>query len=210
MAAHQSFIVPNHLSMPIRMKDGISWPPLSSPAPPSHSAPGPPPSDKPPRAALRRLVTIKTGGPKWQPTTPLPGPFLGGRGISAQPILTHVFRNKLASLLKSLLWPMNIWCGQACGVEGYNDRVLSFLARPRGVGTWLDPEYSTCLLRSGRAQSKRSRKTSTHTFRSPKSLVIEGVVGQKPNWEQTDIQGTQWAFNQPKGPRSDTTLPYSL
>lgn len=67
---------------------------------------------------------------------PSSGLFPQGRGrgghVSAQPILTHVFRNKLASLLKSLLWPMNIWCGQACGVEGYNDRVLSFLARPRG------------------------------------------------------------------------------
>lgn len=78
MAARQSFIVPNHLSMPIRMKDGISWPPLSSPAPPSHSPPGPLLSDKPPRAALRRLVTIETRGPKWQPTTSPSGPFLGG------------------------------------------------------------------------------------------------------------------------------------
>lgn len=71
MAARQSFIVLNHLSMPIQMKDGFSWPPLSSPAPPSHSPPGPLPSDKPPRAALR-LVTIETGGPKWQPTAPPP------------------------------------------------------------------------------------------------------------------------------------------
>lgn len=37
-----------------------------------------------------------------------------------------------------------------------------------------------------------------------------GVVGRKPKWGQTDIQRTQWAFNQPKGPRSDTTHPCSL
>lgn len=38
-----------------------------------------------------------------------PSPRGGGGGpISAQPILTRVFLNKLASLLKSLLWPMNI------------------------------------------------------------------------------------------------------
>lgn len=60
-----------------------------------------------------------------------PSPPGGPNRISAQPILMHVFRNKLASLLKSLLWPMNIWCGQGCGVKGYNDRVLSYLARQR-------------------------------------------------------------------------------
>lgn len=141
-----SFIVPlfllNSLPTCIQIKDSFLWPPvifypflLSCPALsflPFISSPLP--SDRPPRAAPRpsplwRVATIETGEPKWQP---LSGPSPGASRISAQPILMHVFRNKLASLLKSLLWPMNIWCGQGCGVAGYNDRVLSYLARQRG------------------------------------------------------------------------------
>lgn len=44
-------------------------------------------------AAVRPCLAGSPGGPS---------------RISAQPILMHVFRNKLASLLKSLLRPMNI------------------------------------------------------------------------------------------------------
>lgn len=131
----------NCLQTRIRMKDSFSWPPvIFHPLLPSCPAlpftPSPLPSDRPPRAAPRpsplwRVATIETGEPKWQPPT-LSGPSPGASHISVQPILMHVFRNKLASLLKSLLWPMNIWCAQGCGVEGYNDMVLSYLARQRG------------------------------------------------------------------------------
>lgn len=123
-----------------------------------------------PRAAsltLRRAATIGTGEPKWHlPLPTLHPPCLafsrGASPISVQPILMHVFRNKLASLLKSLLWPMNIWCGQSCGVEGYNDGALSFWARQRGSDS--GPTQNTLVLSGDRrgASSRRSRHAEKH------------------------------------------------
>lgn len=82
MAARQSFIVPHHLSMPIRMKDGFSWPPLSSPC----SA----------LAFTARPITLRQAATCCSPTAgnnrdrrakmaanhppSPPGPFLGGQG----------------------------------------------------------------------------------------------------------------------------------
>lgn len=63
---------------------------------------------------------METGEPKgqpraraWPPGPPGEGGCGGERGegrfpIAYRPILMRVFRNKLAGLLKSLLWPMNI------------------------------------------------------------------------------------------------------
>lgn len=137
---------------------------------------------------LWRVTTIETGEPKWQ-QPPACQPALvwlvprGSRHVSLQPILMHVFRDKLASLLKSLLWPMNIWCGQGCGVDGYNDKVLSYLARQTGS----DPEHSTVLPRSGILEKEMLQKQylciCLHLWREKTPGPIS-AVGWKPNWEQ--------------------------
>lgn len=118
----------------------------------------------------------------------------GPNRISAQPILMHVFRNKLASLLKSLLWPMNIWCGQGCGVKGYNDRVLSYLARQRRSVP--GPTQNTPLLSWDLEEPNPGEGDTMKTFFSSicphlwsvKSPALEmapiTAVGWKPNREQ--------------------------
>lgn len=162
-----------------------------------------------------------------------PSPPGGPNRISAQPILMHVFRNKLASLLKSLLWPMNIWCGQGCGVKGYNDRVLSYLARQRRSVP--GPTQNTPLLSWDLEEPNPGEGDTMKTFFSSicphlwsvKSPALEmapiTAVGWKPNWEQNafffflppthpclwlTFGGIrQWAFNTFNGPKSDITHP---
>lgn len=96
--------------------------------------------------------------PPHLPTLPRLAFSRGASPISVQPILMHVFRNKLASLLKSLLRPMNIWCGQSFGVEGYNDGALSFRARQKGSDS--GPTQNPPVLSGDRggALSRRSRQ----------------------------------------------------
>lgn len=90
----------------------------------------------------------------------------GACRVSSRPILMHVFCNKLASLLKSLLWPMNIWCGQGLWSRGIQWRGLILFSQTEGVGSWPDPEHSTSLLRSGRAPIQEVVSTTKHFFSS--------------------------------------------
>lgn len=146
--------------------------------------------------------------------------------ISAQPILMHVFRNKLASLLKSLLWPMNIWCGQGWAVEGYNDRVLSYLARQRGSVPSLT-QNTPPLCWDLEEPNPQEVDTMTTLFfflllhlstplkwenlRFPLLLDENQIESRKPSFFfPCDWEIIQWAFNRFNGPRSDTTQPGRL
>lgn len=239
------FFLLNSLSTHIRMKDGFSWPPViflpllfARPALAFYTQPHYRQTGRHARAAcsppsttttttrpspLWRVATIETGEPKWQRSAPVWGPSPGASRVSAQPILMHVFRNKLASLLKSLLWPMNIWCGQGCGVEGYNDRVLSYLARQRGSVPGPTQNTPPPLLRSGRTQSRGTLWKHFVLIR-PHLWSIKSPSWNGTNhcfWMKTKIERlffpvidiwekTQWAFNRFNGPRSDITHPGML